>query len=246
MSSVPPVIYKLVVPALLLLAASGAVQAQSAAPPNWRLDASLYPYQHRVDNDVDFTFMLNGNLPGRFSYFSFTNLKGIATTGSARFDRSEQNLRIRIVDGMPFDVNLQALFIDGDGNDFYQAGLGWRINDTPSWEGFFDRIHFIWRATFHLKRWGTSNAAADAWALEHFYRLTIPQWSDRFYLSGFHETTYNLDVPAGAAKRPVVTETQIGWRFWKDFHLVAEYRRNDFRVGDEHNLAVGLEFKARW
>lgn len=104
--------------------------------------------------------MLNGNLPGRFSYFSFTNLKGIATTGSTRFDRSEQNLRIRIVDGMPFDVNLQALFIDGDGNDFYQAGLG--------------------------------------------------------------------------------------WRFWKDFHLVAEYRRNDFRVGDEHNLAVGLEFKARW
>ena len=77
-------------------------------------------------------------------------------------------------------------------------------------------------------------------------RVTVPQWSDRFYLSGFHETVYNLDVAPGAAKRPVVTEFQAGLRTWRDLYIVAEYRRNDFRSGNEHNTAVGIEYQVRW
>jgi hypothetical protein len=237
---------KLMLAGLLLVLAAGAEISRASDVQDWQLDASLYPYQHRLDDDVDFTAAINGNLPGRFSYFSFMNFRGVTTSESVKLERSEQNLRMLVADGIPLDLNVQAVLAEGSGNDFYQAGVSWRINDTPGWEPFFDRIHVIWRATFHLKRWGTDNAGADAWSLEHFVRITTPQWTDRFYISGFYETTYDLDVPPGATKRPVVTEFQAGLRFWRDFYAVAEYRRNDFRAGNEHNTAVGIEYQVRW
>ena len=60
------------------LIATGAL-AQETAPPSWFIDFSLYPYQHTVDNDVDFTTTIRGNLPGRFSYFGYLNFKGVTT-----------------------------------------------------------------------------------------------------------------------------------------------------------------------
>lgn len=242
----PPKRIVIILASLLILLGSGAGHAQSGAPPDWRLAAALYPYQHRVDGDTDLTLTLSGNLPGRFSYFSFNNFKGLTTSDSARFDRSEQNLRMTIARDWPLDLNLQGVLADGSGNDFYQAGLSWRIDDTPAWRDFFDRINFVWRLTVHMKRWGVDSAAADAWGIEHSFRLTVPGWTDRLYLSGFYDKTYGLEVPAGVAQRPVVSEVQLGVRAWNDFFVVAEYRVNDLRIGDEHNLALGIEYQASW
>lgn len=232
--------------AVLVLLGPVAGHAQSDGAPDWRLAAALYPYQHRVDDDTDLTLTISGNLPGRFSYFSFNNFKGLTTGESAQFDRSEQNLRMTIANDWPLDLNLQGVLAKGSGNDFYQAGISWRINDTPAWRGLFDRINFVWRMTVHMKRWGVDSAAADAWGIEHSFRLTVPEWTDRLYLSGFHDTTYGLDVPAGAAQRPVVSEVQLGARLWNKFYVIAEYRRNDLRVGDEQNLSAGIEYQLSW
>ena len=83
-----------VVIAVLLIGSTA--QAQDGGPPNLTIDTSVYPYLSQIDNDVDATITTRAILPGRFSYFSYVNMKGVVTDGSAVFDRSEQNLRYAV------------------------------------------------------------------------------------------------------------------------------------------------------
>ena len=109
------------------LIATGAF-AQHKAPPSWFVDLSLYPYQHTVDNDADFTTTIRGNLPGRFSYFGYLNFKGVATSGSAVLDHSEQNLRYSISDKIPIDLNFQGVLVRGDGDEEnFAAGIEYKV-----------------------------------------------------------------------------------------------------------------------
>ena len=233
---------------ILILFAAGLVacpvHAQEGGPPDLTIDFSLYPYQHTIPDDVDFTTMIRAQLPGRFSYFSYINMKGVATSGSAVFDRSEQNLRYAFSDKVPIDFNFQGVLVRGDGNDFYQIGLGWRLHDTPGWQDFFDRINLIYRMTFQLKQFEVDDP--DAWAMEHWFRVTFPQISDRLYLSGFVDQTFNQDLPDTMPRSPIVAEVQLGMRLWNRFYAVGEYRINQKRVGDEYNFAAGIEYKFRW
>lgn len=218
--------------------------AQGDGPPRLFADFSLYPYQRSVKDDVDFTTTINARLPGRFSYFGYMNFKGVVTGGSAVFDRSEQNLRYSLSDRLPLDLNAQGILARGDGNDFYQLGVSWRIHDTPGLNNFFDRINMVYRMTFQLKRYGVDDASA--WAMEHWFRITFPQWSDRLYVSGFVDQTFDQDLPEALPKSPIVGEVQMGVRLWDNFYAISEYRVNQRRVGDEYNFAVGLEYKVRW
>lgn len=235
-------IRSLVVIAALLFACLA--QAQEGGPPKLTIDTSLYPYLSQVDNDVDATITTRAILPGRFSYFSYVNMKGVVTGGSARFDRSEQNLRYAVSDKLPFDLNLQGVFSKGDGNDFYQVGVGWRVNDTSGWSDFFDRNNLIYRLTVQLKQFNTG--ASGVWAVEHWFLWRMNRLSDRLYLNGFIDQTFGQDLPDTMPSRPIVAELQLGARVWKNFYAVAEYRINQRRVGNEENVAVGIEYKARW
>ena len=116
-----------------MILAAFSVHAQEGGPPKLAVDFSLYPYLHTIKDDVDFTITTNAALPGRFSYFSYINMKGVVSSGSAVFDRSEQNLRYSVSEKLPLDLNFQGVLVHGDGNDFYQLGIGWRIHDTPGW-----------------------------------------------------------------------------------------------------------------
>lgn len=219
-------------------------QAEDNGPPRLLMDFSLYPYQRTVKDDVDFTVTANAALPGRFAYFGYVNMRGVVTGGSAVFDRSEQNLRYAMSDKLPLDLNLQGIFARGDGNDFYQLGVGWRVHDTPAWADFFDRINLIYRMTVHLRRFSVDDN--DAWQMEHFFRLTFPNMSERLYLSGFVDQTFDQDLPDTLPSSPIVAEVQLGVRLWDRFYAITEYRVNQRRVGDEHNLAIGIEYKFRW
>lgn len=73
---------KYVYPIVAVYALAGPVVCaaqEGVVRPNWRIDVSLYPYQRTVESDVDSTLTINGNLPGRFSYFSFNNFKGVTS-----------------------------------------------------------------------------------------------------------------------------------------------------------------------
>jgi len=233
--------------ALVVIAAgllSASANAQEGGRPKLMADFSLYPYQSSVKDDVDFTTTINARLPGRFSYFGYVNTRGVVTDGSARFVRSEQNLRYSLSDKVPLDLNYQSVLIRGDGNDFYQIGLGWRVHDTPAWQDFFRRINLTYRLTFHLRQYSVDDN--DAWAMEHFFRMTFPGISDRLYLSGFLDQTFNQDLPDTLPRNPIVAETQFGMRMFDRFYAIGEYRINQRRVGDERNFAVGIEYKFRW
>ena len=98
--------------------------------------------------------------------------------------------------------------------------------------------------TFQLKRFGVDDA--DAWAMEHFFRMTFPDLSERLYFSGFVDQSFDEDLPAAMPSNPIIGEFQLGIRFWKDFYAIGEYRINQKRVGDETNFAAGIEYKVRW
>jgi hypothetical protein len=196
---------------IALLAAPSVVCADE--PPRFSVDTSLYPYLDRVETDTDLTFTINARLPARFSYFGFINNRGVVSDGDASFVRSEQNLRWRISDGLPLDLNVQAIIVDGPGNDITQLAVVWRVHDTPGFEAFFMRF---------------------------------PGISDRLYLSGFVDQTFDLSLAEELPESPIVTEIQAGARIWDNFYVVAEYRINQFRLGNEHNLAAGIEYKYAW
>ncbi len=218
-----------------------AVSAQESGPPKLRIDLSAYPYQHTVVNDTDFTATINARLPGRFSYFSYINSRGVVTQGNAEFERSEQNLRYAVSKKLPLDLSLQGVLVNGDGNDFYQLGVSWRLHDMAGLAAFFDRINLIYRLTFQVQRFEFDDS--DAWQMEHFFRANL---SERIYISGFVDQTFDLDTSAELPDVPIVLEVQLGVRLFNRLYAVAEYRNNDFRVGNEENVAAGLEYKFRW
>ena len=76
--------------------------------------------------------------------------------------------------------------------------------------------------------------------------MTFPQVSDRLYLSGFIDQSFDETLPAAMPESPIVTEIQLGMRMFDQFYAIAEYRKNQRRVGSENNLAVGIEYKLRW
>jgi len=239
--------YGLSIVAVCALAGPAVCAAQEGVVrPNWRIDVSLYPYQRTVESDVDFTLTINGNLPGRFSYFSFNNFKGVTSSDSAVFDRSKQKLYFKISEKLPFDLTAQGVLVRGDSNDFYQSGIRWRISDTSGFAKFFKQITFVLHASVLPFRWGTDKSASDAWVLESFFRLTAPKLSKRLYLSGFFDKTFNEDVPGFMPPRPVIAEVQVGYRVWKQLHMVAEFRLNERRRSQNRNTAAGLEYKFRF
>jgi len=218
--------------------------AAEKVPPRLWGDISLYPYLDRVDDATDVTVTISAPLPGRFSYFSYQNFRGVFADGSATFDRSEQNIRWALSEDLPIDLNLQAVVVKGDGNDQWHLGVGWRLHDTGFLKRYFDRLNLVYRLTFQFKRFAAVND--DAWGLEHFFRLYFPGGSDRFYVSGFLDQTFNIDLPDEFPNHPIVTEIQFGARLFDRFYAIAEYRINQYRISENRNFAIGVEYKFRW
>jgi hypothetical protein len=227
---------------LLVLAVATAASADGL--PRLRIDTSLYPYLDRVKNDTDLSVAINARLPARFSYFSYINVRGVLSSEDADFVRSEQNLRWALSESLPVDLAYQAIFVEDNALNFSQLGLSLRLNDTPGLEGFFDRINLIYRFTVYLKRFSSNDAGG--WQMEHSFKMRFPGVSERLYLSGFFDQTFDLNLPDSFPESPIVAEVQGGVRFWKDFYFVTEYRLNEFRLGKEHNLAAGIEYKFTW
>ena len=147
-------------------------------------------------------------------------------------------------ENLPLDLSFQAVLVDGSGNDFSQLGISWRVHNTPGLSDLFRRINLIYRITFQLKRFGSADD--KVWQTEQYFKMKFPGLSDRLYLSGFIDQTYDQEGPDALPANPVVAEVQAGLRLWKNFYGIAEYRVNDFRLGNENNLAVGIEYKHAW
>lgn len=185
------------------------------------------------------------DFPGRFQYFSFTNIFGpFGTADDFRFSRyyTEQNIRWNPTNKLPLDLATQ--WVSGSTyKDVLRFGSRLRLQDIPSTKKFFRKMNLIYNITFFPIQYDRSKGY-DA-QIEHFYRLQVLPGllGDRVYISGFADLNflYGSDNPRN--HNPWVTETQLGVRIINQVYVVAEYRFNQFLPkGKKNGLGVGLEY----
>ena len=211
------------------------------------LDFNFYPYLNDVDNDSVVTINIAANLPRRLSYFSLTNFSNQDNRGELEDTTSfytEQNLRWEIGDNSSIDLTAQYNLRSGIDNDRLRFGFRWRLNDYPVFSNFFNYLSLQWSINFHLLQ--LDHEDAQVWQMEHVFMLRLPKVSERLYLGGFIDHTFNEDLPADFPGSPVVGEVQLGYRLANNFYAVVEYRINEYRRSDTNNLAAGIEYKIKW
>jgi len=211
------------------------------------IDANVYPYLSDVSNDNVITINILAKLNNRFSYFSLTNFGNEEDTDALselNTFYTEQNIRWQISEASPLDLTLQMNFRSGDDNDRHRLGFRWRINDTQFFEPMFEAINLKWSINFHLKQF--DSVPENVWQMEHVFRMTFPALTNRLYLAGFIDHTFNENLPDNMPKNPIVAEAQLGFRIIENLFVVAEYRVNEYRRADVNNMALGLEYLIKW
>jgi hypothetical protein len=211
------------------------------------LDFNVYPYLSDVDNDSVFTLNIAATLPKRFSYFSLLNIGNQPADkelGDTSNYYTEQNIRWQIHDSSPLDLTVQYNMRSGEDNDRLRFGIRWRINDSPALQSFFAKINLSYAVNLHAIQIDDSDARV--WQLEHSFALRFPCLSDRLYLAGFIDHTFNEDLARQIPSNPVVAEAQLGYRLIENLYIVSEYRLNEYRRSDVNNLAIGVEYKIKW
>lgn len=135
-------------------------------------------------------------------------------------------------------------FRSGDDNDRHRLGFRWRINDTQLFKAAFKAINLNWSINFHLKQF--DSVPEDVWQMEHVFRMTFPALTNRLYLAGFIDYTFNENLSGNMPNNPMVGEVQLGFRIIENLFFVAEYRVNEYRRADVNNMALGLEYLIKW
>jgi hypothetical protein len=226
----------------LILALTFSGRALGGETMEAALNFNFYPYLSNVDDDPDFTLNTNIALPAGLSYFSFVNAGGVFHGSSKQFQVSEQNLRWRFSRQIPVDVAVQTLIVRGEGNDNWQIGPRWRLDDTSFLRAFFAAIHTTYNISFFM-RFDTVEGSVRQ--LSHAYQMRFPYLSERLYLSGFFDHNLHRSGPRGRSEA-IHIEAQLGARLIGNLYGIAEYRRNDYKAPNKDNLAIGLEYKSRW
>lgn len=231
-----------------LLAASVAccaAHADSQHTHHGMLDFNVYPYLSDVDSGTVFTVNAASTITDRLSYFGFVDFAGQDTErGDTNGYYSEQTLYWQTADNSGFDVTAQASLASGDDNDKLRLGARWRANDTAFSQAFFDRIHLYYSLNMHMVQ--LDHSSAYVWQMEHVFNLRMPYLTDRLYLRGFMDHTFNEDLPSEFPDTPIVGEVQLGYQLWGNLYAVAEYRLNQYRRSDVNNFAAGLEYTISW
>lgn len=228
----------------IFLMSSTHLFASSKNSQGGMLDFNVYPYLADVANDSAFTLNIANKFNQRTSYFSLLNLVQ-ANDGSDTVQYyTEQNLRWKVGDDSPLDLTLQLNFRSGDNNDRHRLGVRWRLSDTQALTSFFKQINFTYAINFHLIQF--DHQPGNVWQMEHAFRLTFPYWTDKLYLGGFADHTFNEQLPETFPNNPIVAEIQLGYQIIENLYAVAEYRINQYRRSDVNNLALGIEYKILW
>lgn len=217
------------------------------ANANGFFDINFYPVLTDVDSDSAFTLNIAKKLPGRFSYFSLTNLYGEERSGylpgSIRY-YTEQNIRWKITDDSPLDLTFQTTLRTGADNTRHSLGVRWRLQDTNALKEFMKSINLSYSINWHAVQ--IDHEDGYVWQIEHVWMMKFPAISERLYLSGFMDQTFNQDLPPGLPNVPIIGETQLGFQITGGLHAIVEYRLNQYRRQDVNNLAVGLQYKFNW
>ena len=149
-----------------------------------------------------------------------------------------------MTDTAPIDLTVQGNMRSGEDNDRLRLGFRWRLNDTAFLSPFFKAINLSYSINFHAVQ--IDDVEADVWQMEHVFAMAFPYLTDRLYLAGFIDHTFNEDLPDEVPSDPAVAEVQLGLRLVENFYAIAEWRLNQYRRSDVNNLALGVEYKIKW
>jgi hypothetical protein len=214
---------------------------------NGFLDFNVYPYQTKVDNDSSFTINAFLNFSNRISYFSLTNFSDQSGSGKLpNIDTfyTEQNLRWQISETSPFQLTLQSNIRSGSHNDRHRLGVRWSLNKSEFIAPLLNRIHLNYFINWHAIQF--DHQENHIWQLEHTFSMTFPYISERLYLNGFVDHTFNENLSAAIPNNPIVAEAQLGYKLFSNTYAVTEYRINQYRRSNVNNIAIGLEYKKNW
>lgn len=231
---------------LLMCSVVSKVQANNIIKGGF-IDFNVYPYQSKVNHDSTFTINAFLNFSNRFSYFSLTNFSNESDRGKLpNLDTffTEQNLRWQIAETSPFQLTLQSNLRSGSHNDRHRLGIRWSLNKSTLIAPLLNRIYLKYFLNWHAIQF--DHQENDIWQLEHAFSMTFPYISDRLYLSGFADHTFNENLPSTIPNNPIVAEAQLGYKLFSNTFAVAEYRVNQYRRSNVNNIAVGLEYKKSW
>ena len=211
---------------------------------NGIIEFNTYPWLSDVQNDNDITINVSIDLPGRFSYFSWSEFTNVLHEGDAGFALAEHNIRWGISDSLPLDLSAQWGLRNGSDNDLLRLGMRWRISDTPGLAEFFGKINLLWFTTANFK---TFNLPYDSVVqLENFYYMTFPFISDRLYLRGWLDLNFNGDRPDDIPRHFLIGATQVGFRTFGNFYAILDYRINELRTSQVSNMGAGVEYQLQW
>ncbi len=214
------------------------------------LDFNLYPILTDIDGDSVITINAGAKLSNRFSYFSLTNFYNQSDRSELEDTAgfyTEQNIRWQIKDRSSLDLTAQYNLRSGNDNDRLRLGVRWRLSDTEMLKEIFQTASLQWSVNLHALQ--IDHNSDSAWQIEHVFRLTMPYLSEKIYLAGFIDHTFNEDLSAASPdipSNPVVAEFQLGYRLLENLYAVMECRINQYRRDDVNNLAVGVEYKIKW
>lgn len=204
------------------------------------IDFNLY---YDTENFSVLTVNAGADLPNDFSYFSLTNFSsdfGDSDYTDLNELYSEQNLTWSPAETDPIAWNIQWNIRSGENNDRFRLAPQWLVHKTPFLDKFFKAINATYKINFHLVQWDDETHGDHVWQMEHVYFMNVlPHLFDgKLYLSGFADHTFG-----GPGNPALVTEHQIGYRMIDNWFAVAEYRRNEYRKGNEDSLGLGVEYK---
>ncbi|WP_417449221.1 hypothetical protein [Kordiimonas sp.] len=221
--------------------------AEGGRKQSFFLDLNAYPVLTDTSHDNYFTVNAGATFGHGLSYFSLNNF-GKRAGGSGMPDDdafySEQNLRWNVMRSLPLDLTVQMNFRSGENNDRYRLGVRWRLNDTGVLSDIFSALNLVYAINVHVVQF--DHEEPYVWQMEHAFRMTFPALSDRLYLAGFVDHTFNQRLPESFPARPIVGEAQAGIRIVDQLFAVAEYRINEYRRSEVDNLALGLQYKITW
>lgn len=189
------------------------------------------------------TANIGAKLPNNFSYFSLNNFfNAFGDSDYTEFESlySEQNLTWSPPETSPIAWNIQWNVRSGADNDRLRLAPQWLLHKTPGLKDLFKFLNMTYKINFHAVQWDDETHGDYVWQMEHVYYASIfPElFDDRIYLSGFADHTFG-----GPNNPALVTEHQLGVRVIDNWYAVAEYRRNEYRKGNEDSLGLGVEYK---
>jgi hypothetical protein len=202
---------------------------------------NIYPKFTDVQTDydvaIDTLIVVNNN----FSYFGYVNLRGVSNSNKFDLNNSEQSFRWTPYATFPVDLVFQHVLRNGPGNDNNHLGVRWRVSQTNYFQELFNNINLNYSMQlFPAKILDSANRGG--WQISHAFSMSFPYISDRLYLNGFMDQNFNENI-GGTKRNTIVTETQLGFRIFKQLYAVTEFRINEYRVGRKENMAIGIELK---